>query len=125
MNLERCCYRGNSRFDAIVKQRCALKFLNFKVGASLVAVRRAGGTSTFQTLNAYFTIAQMIVVGSSYWNIGYGMNKQEVLKDAEGLQTMKNLGLNMSWLLNSLEAAKTVVQEPNTKTEISTSFIRD
>lgn len=93
-----------------------------KLGASVVAVRRAGSVHTFHSLNAYFTIAQMIIVGSSYWNMGFGMDKGEVNKDAEGLQTMKNLGINMAWLLKSINSSK--IPHPTTKVEVLTNFIR-
>jgi multimeric flavodoxin WrbA len=73
-----------------------------KAGAAVVAVRRAGGIHTFDTLNHFFLITEMIVPGSSYWNIGYGMDKGDVEKDAEGIQTMKTLGKNMAWLLKKI-----------------------
>ncbi len=73
-----------------------------KVGAAIVAVRRAGATHAFDTMNHLFLGAQMIVPGSSYWNIGIGREKGEVEKDEEGIQTMKVLGQNMAWLLNNL-----------------------
>ena len=95
-----------------------------KVGAGVVAVRRAGSVATFHSLNAYFTIAEMIVVGSTYWNMGYGREKQETLKDDEGMQTMTNLGKNMAWLLQSIEASKDKVALPETSLTVSTSFIR-
>ena len=96
-----------------------------KVGASVVAVRRAGGVSTFNGLNNFFTIMQMMLVGSSYWNMGYGMEEGEVKQDEEGLQTMRNLGRNMAWLLKSIEAGKkNDVREPVTDVEVSTNFIR-
>jgi multimeric flavodoxin WrbA len=95
-----------------------------KVGAGVVAVRRAGSVATFHSLNAYFTIAEMIVVGSTYWNMGYGREKQETLKDDEGMQTMANLGKNMAWLLQSIEASKDKVALPETSLTVSTSFIR-
>lgn len=98
--------------------------LQRKVGASVVAVRRAGGLSTFHSLNSFFTIAQMIIVGSSYWNVGYGMEKGEVKLDAEGQQTMRNLGRNMAWLLESIEVSKDSVEQPETKAEVLTNFIR-
>lgn len=72
-----------------------------KVGAAIVAVRRAGATHAFDTMNHLFLGAQMIVPGSSYWNIGIGREKGEVEKDEEGIQTMKVLGQNMAWLLNN------------------------
>lgn len=70
-----------------------------KVGAAVVAARRAGGTHVFDSMNHLFLAAQMIVPGSSYWNIGIGREKGEVEKDEEGIQTMKVLGQNMAWLL--------------------------
>jgi multimeric flavodoxin WrbA len=70
-----------------------------KVGAAVVAVRRAGGMHAFDTLNHFFLIGEMIVPGSSYWNIGIGREIGEVEKDEEGIQTMKTLGQNMAWLL--------------------------
>lgn len=73
-----------------------------KVGAAVVAVRRAGAISVFNSLNYFFTINSMIVPGSSYWNIGIGRQPGEVHSDAEGVQTMKNLGGNMAWLLKKI-----------------------
>lgn len=73
-----------------------------KVGAAVVAVRRAGSIHAFDALNHFFFIAQMIVPGSSYWNMGFGREKGEVRNDEEGMQTMRVLGENMAWLLNKL-----------------------
>ncbi|MFZ5774724.1 MAG: flavodoxin family protein [Thermodesulfobacteriota bacterium] len=73
-----------------------------KVGAAVVAVRRAGAIQVFNSLNAFFLIGQMIVVGSSYWNIGIGREPGEVGKDEEGMKTMRDLGSNMGWLLARL-----------------------
>ena len=95
-----------------------------KIGAGVVAVRRAGSVSAFHSLNAYFTIAEMIIVGSTYWNMGYGREKKEVLQDDEGMQTMANLGKNMTWLLKSIEASKGKVPLPETSMTTITSFIR-
>ncbi len=78
--------------------------LRRKVGAAVIAVRRAGATHAFDTLNHFFLISEMIVPGSSYWNIGFGMEKGDVEKDAEGIATMKVLGRNMAWLLKKLHA---------------------
>ena len=72
--------------------------LKRKLGASVVAVRRAGAMHAFQTMNSFFLIGQMIVVGSKYWNIGIGREKGEVAKDEEGMSTMLALGENMAWL---------------------------
>ena len=73
-----------------------------KPGAAIVAVRRAGAIHVFDTINHFFLISQMVVVGSSYWNIGIGGGKGEVEDDEEGLRTMRKLGENMAWLLTKL-----------------------
>jgi len=70
-----------------------------KVGAAVVAVRRAGAIHAFDTLNHFFLITEMIVPGSTYWNIGIGREPGEVEKDEEGIRTMKVLGRNMAWVL--------------------------
>jgi multimeric flavodoxin WrbA len=70
-----------------------------KVGAAVVAVRRAGAMHAFDTLNHFFLISEMNVPGSSYWNIGYGLEPGDVEKDTEAIETMKTLGQNMAWLL--------------------------
>ncbi len=74
-----------------------------KVGAGVVAVRRAGAYHVFSSLNAFFLIGQMIIPGSSYWNIGRGRNPGEVKDDEEGMKTMKQLGQNMAWLMKQLK----------------------
>ena len=73
-----------------------------KVGAAVVAVRRAGSIHVFNSMNHFFFIGQMVVPGSSYWNLGIGRQKGEVEQDAEGIETMKNLGRNMAWLLKKI-----------------------
>lgn len=73
-----------------------------KVGAAVVAVRRAGSIHVFDSINHFFTISQMIIPGSSYWNMGMGLAEGEVEKDEEGIQTMQTLGQNMAWLLKKL-----------------------
>ena len=75
-----------------------------KVGAAVVAVRRAGGIPTFDAINHLFLISQMIVPGSTYWNIGVGGKKGEVEGDEEGMKTMEDLGRNMAWLIKKLKA---------------------
>ena len=75
-----------------------------KVGAAVVAVRRAGAIHAFDSINHFFFIGQMIVPGSSYWNIGIGRAVGEVKDDEEGMETMTNLGINMAWLLKKLHA---------------------
>ena len=77
--------------------------LKRKLGAGVVAVRRAGAIHAFDSLNHFFLIGEMIVVGSSYWNIGIGREKGEVAGDEEGMGGMKALGENIGWLLKKLE----------------------
>ena len=75
-----------------------------KIGAAVVAVRRAGSIHAFDTMNHFFQIGQMIIVGSSYWNIGIGREKGEVAGDEEGIRTMRQLGENMLWLLDKIKS---------------------
>jgi len=74
------------------------------VGAAVVAVRRAGAIRTFDTLNYLFLYNEMIVPGSTYWNVGIGRDPGQVRDDPEGIQTMKNLGKNMAWLIKKLHS---------------------
>jgi multimeric flavodoxin WrbA len=90
--IDRCGYVAKGNQD----------LLRRKVGAGVVAVRRAGSTHALDTLNHFFTINQMIIPGSSYWNLGIGREPGDVEKDEEGLQTMRVLGENMAWLLGKL-----------------------
>jgi multimeric flavodoxin WrbA len=75
-----------------------------KIGAAVVAVRRAGAMNVFDAINKLFFINQMIVPGSTYWNVGVGLEKGDVKDDKEGLNTMKILGENMAWLLKKIKA---------------------
>jgi len=75
-----------------------------KVGAAVLAVRRGGSIHAFDTINHFFTISQMIIPGSNYWNFGIGMNPGDVDGDEEGKQTMRLLGQNMAWLLKKINA---------------------
>jgi multimeric flavodoxin WrbA len=84
--------------------RATPDMLKYKVGAAIVAVRRAGGMTTFDAINHFFLINQMIVSGSSYWNIGIGNKKGEVEKDKEAMKTMDDLGRNMAWLIKKIKA---------------------
>lgn len=77
-----------------------------KVGASIVAARRAGGIHAFHTLNSLFLLREMVVVGGNYWNIGYGRNSGDVVNDEEAMQNMRSLGKNMAWTLKALAAAQ-------------------
>jgi multimeric flavodoxin WrbA len=80
--------------------------LKKKLGAAVVTARRAGGIHAFDSINHFFLINEMIIPGSSYWNIGIGKEKGEVVNDEEGLQTMRTLGENMAWLLKRLNGEK-------------------
>lgn len=77
-----------------------------KLGASVVSCRRGGNTATFDELNKYFTISEMPVVSSQYWNMVHGFTKEDVEKDLEGLQTMRTLARNMAFLLRAINAEK-------------------
>ncbi len=77
-----------------------------KFGASIVSARRAGTTASIDVLNKYFSINNMHIVGSSYWNMVHGSNKDEVLMDLEGIQTMRNLAKNMAYLIKAVDIAK-------------------
>ena len=89
-------------------ERCGLVavangyMLKRKVGASVVAVRRAGAIPAFSSMNLFLHYMQMVMPGSSYWNLGMGWDIGDVLKDEEGLQTMKTLGQNMAWLMKKV-----------------------
>lgn len=74
-----------------------------KVGAAVVAVRRGGAIHAFDSINHFFLISEMIIPGSSYWNIGIGRNIGEVAQDEEGVKTMADLGENMAWLLQKVQ----------------------
>jgi len=76
--------------------------LSKKVGAAVVSQRRAGAMHTFSSINHFFTILEMIIVGSNYWNVGLGKQKGDVFNDQEGLDIMKKLGQNMAWLLKQI-----------------------
>ena len=94
--------------------------LHGKPAAAVVSCRRSGASAAFDRLNKYFSINSMPIVTSQYWNNVHGNEPEEVLRDLEGLQTMRTLGRNMAWLLNAL--ADTGL--PNTEDRIATNFIR-
>lgn len=109
--LDRAFYAGKKAFA-------------FKPGASIISARRGGTVASFDVLNKYFTISQMPIVSSTYWNNVHGNNKEEVVQDLEGMQTMYNLGKNMAWLLKCIEIGKkNDINTPENKT-IKTNFIR-
>ncbi len=78
--------------------------LSRKAGAAVVAARRAGAVHVFDSINHFFGISGMYTVGSSYWNIGIGMNPGDVEKDREGIETMRTLGENMAWILKKMDS---------------------
>jgi multimeric flavodoxin WrbA len=80
--------------------------LKRKVGAAVIAVRRAGAIHALDSINHFFLINEMIITGSSYWNLALGREKGDVLKDEEGMKTMKVLGENMAWLMKRLKGTK-------------------
>ncbi|HNW94503.1 MAG TPA: flavodoxin family protein [bacterium] len=84
---------------ACVVARANHGLMRRKLGAAVVAQRRGGAVSAFDALNHFFFISEMIVVGSNYWNMGFGGASGEVKDDAEGLETMRVLGRNLAWLL--------------------------
>ncbi len=79
------------------------ELLKHKAGAAVVAVRRAGGVTTYDALNHFLLYNQMFVPGSSYWNVGIGFSPGDVEKDAEGIHTMQVLGRNMAWLMKRIK----------------------
>ena len=96
-----------------------------KLGASITSCRRGGATATLDQINKYFGISNMPIVSSQYWNMVHGNTPDEVLKDEEGMQTMRTLGNNIAWLLKSIEAGrKAGIKEPERERIIQTNFIR-
>ncbi len=110
--LDRAFYSGKSAFFG-------------KPGAVVVSCRRGGASAAFDQLNKYFTINCMPIVSSQYWNQVHGNTPEEVLKDEEGLQTMRTLGNNMAWLLKCIEAGKkSGINFPESEPVVRTNFIR-
>lgn len=96
-----------------------------KLGASVVSCRRGGASATFEQLNQFFTIANMPVVSSQYWNSVHGFTPDDVRRDREGLQTMRTLGENMAWLLKCIEVARANgVEQPVYEPRMRTHFIQ-
>lgn len=96
--------------------------VQYKPAASVVVCRRGGASASFDRLNKYFTILNMPVIASNYWNSVHGRNLGEALQDAEGLQTMRTLARNMAWMLRNLRKNGTV--PPEVEPRIHTNFIR-
>ncbi|MEI6437759.1 MAG: flavodoxin family protein [Candidatus Omnitrophota bacterium] len=101
----------SAEMKALIDRSCLVSRANGslfkrKVGAAVMAVRRGGATHAFDTMNHLFTISEMIIVSSSYWNFAVGREIGDVLKDEEGMQTMKVLGENMAWLLKRIHSGR-------------------
>ncbi|MDO4551223.1 MAG: flavodoxin family protein [Planctomycetia bacterium] len=108
---------------AILDRVCfsATKYFLYKPAACVVNCRRGGASSTFDRLNKYFTILQMPVVSSQYWNSTHGFTPDEVRRDLEGMQTMRTLGNNMAYMLNSMK--KAALPLPESEPWVATNFI--
>lgn len=110
--MDRMSYAGGSVFT-------------HKPAAAIASARRAGTTATLDAMNKHFTINQMPVVSSTYWNMVHGKTPEDLKQDLEGLQIMRNLGRNMAWLLKSIEAGKAAgIKKPEAEREYMTNFIR-
>lgn len=110
--LDRAFYSGGSAMQG-------------KPGAAIVSCRRGGASAAFDQLNKYFTISNMPIVSSNYWNQVHGNTPEEVIKDEEGIQTMQILADNMAWLLKCIEAGKNAgINLPERSPKVRTNFIR-
>ena len=109
--LDRVFY--SSRFDKTMK-----------VGAAIVSCRRGGNSATFDELNKYFTISNMPVVSSRYWNMIHGNSKEEAEQDLEGLYTMRVLGRNMAFLIKAIKLGKETYGLPEKEQVVMTNFIK-
>ena len=103
---------------------CSERRMAGKLGAAVVSCRRGGASAAFDRLNKYFTICNMIVIGSQYWNQVHGFTPEDVRKDEEGLQTMRTLAQNMAWLLKNKNVGKEQgISVPVYEDRINTNFI--
>jgi multimeric flavodoxin WrbA len=98
--------------------------MKYKVGATVVSLRRSGGISTFHQLNNYFNLTQMIITPGVYWDVIHGNNQKELAEDEEGLQIMEIQGRNMAWLIKTLAAGKKEIPPPLPLQRKRTNFIR-
>ena len=98
------------------------RYMQFKPAASVVVCRRGGASASFDRLNKYFTILNMPVVSSQYWNMVYGQTAGEAARDEEGLQTMRTLARNMAWMIERLNPAEN--GHPELEPRVATNFIR-
>ena len=96
-----------------------------KPAAAVVSCRRGGASAAFDQINKYFAMCNMPIVPSQYWNQVHGTNPEEVLRDEEGMQTMRTLAMNMAWLLKCIDAGrKAGIEKPQYEKKIPTNFIR-
>ena len=95
-----------------------------KVGASVAIARRSGASATFDELNKYFAISNMPIASSQYWNNAYGLVKGDVAQDLEGMQTMRVLAENMTFLMKSIALGKEKFGLPEKEKKIATNYIR-
>lgn len=110
--MDRCFYSGGAAFA-------------YKPAAAVVSARRGGCTNAFDQINKYFTINNMPVVPSQYWNMVHGAQAEEVKQDEEGMQTMRTLAKNMAWMLRCIEAGKAAgIERPAPEKKLRTNFIR-
>jgi len=98
--------------------------LRHKVGATVAAVRRSGGVTTFDDLNHYINYAEMIMPGANYWNVIHGTRPGDTVQDLEGEQIMRTLGRNMAWVMKLVEHGRTAVPPPAPQPKVMTNFVR-
>ena len=99
-------------------------YFRYKVATSVAVVRRAGGVDVVHQLNNYLNLAQTVIPPSQYWTIAYGMEGNEVLEDAEGMQTLRMNARSMAWLLKLIDAGKETLPPPEDEERVITNFIR-
>lgn len=110
--LDRAFYSGGGNFK-------------FKPAAAVASARRGGTTAALSDIEKYFGICQMPTVGSTYWNMVHGNRPEETVQDLEGMQTMRNIGRNMAWMLRCIEVGKANgIEYPDTESGSRTNFIR-
>ncbi len=96
-----------------------------KPATVIASARRGGTTATLDTISKYFSLKQMPVISSTYWNMVHGNTPEETMQDLEGLQTMRNIARNMAWILKCIKAGKEAgIEEPTAETTARTNFIR-
>ncbi|MCM1158870.1 MAG: flavodoxin family protein [Bacteroidales bacterium] len=101
------------------------KYMQYKPAACIASARRAGTTATYDVLNKYIGINNMLMVPAGYWNMVHGTKPEEVTQDLEGMQIMRTLGNNMAWMLKLLDAGrKSGIEHPGAEEKITTNFIR-